>query len=345
MLTCNIQKSTSIDSKQNTAEAAAPSWCLLSFKFADASRLECGPHVHCASATCWPRPRARAEVPGPRLGHTAPWPIPLSGQCLPRCPHRVPGNRLHQNPGAAGHQESARYEEVVVHPHYPWTGSVLSFLYLGHQPVKHDLQVPPLPPPPSPHHYQRCSVPCIYIYICTVLTSYLLGPHIYICMFVLCKHRTCKGLHTYIYIFCTALTLHLRGPIYYVRVCITLTSYLQEPSSPPPRRPLPPSTRYSAYVCTILSSCLHWSQMYRWTEYMWGPSMIQCFHHKLPLRPPCQTLEHRFDILPPATAISGYAIGVWKLEANCQFFIGAHMAISLQPHRQLQLRYQAMLLF
>ena len=78
----------------------------------------------------------------------------------------------------------------------------------------------------------------IYLYACTVQASYLQGPA-----------------HIYIYIFCTALTLHLRGPIYYVRVCITLTSYLQEPSSPPP--PAVPSHPPQGTVHMFVLYCPH----------------------------------------------------------------------------------------
>ena len=33
-----------------------------------------------------------------------------------------------------------------------------------------------------------------------------------------------------------------------------------------------------------------------------------------------------YDILPPATAITDYAIGLEKLSGNGQFFVGAQMA-------------------
>ena len=36
-----------------------------------------------------------------------------------------------------------------------------------------------------------------------------------------------------------------------------------------------------------------------------------------------------YDILPPATSIIGYAIGLEKLSANGLFFVGAKMSVSL----------------
>ena len=36
-----------------------------------------------------------------------------------------------------------------------------------------------------------------------------------------------------------------------------------------------------------------------------------------------------YDTLPPATAISDYAIGLEKLSANEQFFVGAEMTATL----------------
>ena len=36
-----------------------------------------------------------------------------------------------------------------------------------------------------------------------------------------------------------------------------------------------------------------------------------------------------YDILPPPTAIIDYAIGVEKLSANGQFFVGGQMAVNL----------------
>ena len=36
-----------------------------------------------------------------------------------------------------------------------------------------------------------------------------------------------------------------------------------------------------------------------------------------------------YDILPPATAIIDYAIGLGKLSVNAQFFVGPQMAVSL----------------
>ena len=36
-----------------------------------------------------------------------------------------------------------------------------------------------------------------------------------------------------------------------------------------------------------------------------------------------------YGILPPNTAITGYAINLTKLSANGQFFVGAQMAVSL----------------
>ena len=36
-----------------------------------------------------------------------------------------------------------------------------------------------------------------------------------------------------------------------------------------------------------------------------------------------------YDILPPTSAVTDYAIGLEKLSANGQFFVGAQMAASL----------------
>ena len=36
-----------------------------------------------------------------------------------------------------------------------------------------------------------------------------------------------------------------------------------------------------------------------------------------------------YDIFPPTTAVIDYAIGLEKLSANGQFFVGAQVAVSL----------------
>ena len=36
-----------------------------------------------------------------------------------------------------------------------------------------------------------------------------------------------------------------------------------------------------------------------------------------------------YDILPPNTAVTDYAIGIENLSANRQFFVGVQMAVSL----------------
>ena len=36
-----------------------------------------------------------------------------------------------------------------------------------------------------------------------------------------------------------------------------------------------------------------------------------------------------YDILPPTTAVTDYAIVIENLSANRQFFVGVHMAVSL----------------
>ena len=43
----------------------------------------------------------------------------------------------------------------------------------------------------------------------------------------------------------------------------------------------------------------------------------------------CKLQALAYDILPLATAIIGYAIGLWKLSANGQFFPGAQTAVIL----------------
>ena len=43
----------------------------------------------------------------------------------------------------------------------------------------------------------------------------------------------------------------------------------------------------------------------------------------------CKFQALAYDILPPATATTDYTIGLEKLSANRQFFIGAQMALSL----------------
>ena len=45
-----------------------------------------------------------------------------------------------------------------------------------------------------------------------------------------------------------------------------------------------------------------------------------------------------YDILPPTTPITDYAIGLKKPSANGQIFLGAQMAVSLQQKLRL---YQA----
>ena len=42
-----------------------------------------------------------------------------------------------------------------------------------------------------------------------------------------------------------------------------------------------------------------------------------------------------YDILPPTTAITDYAIGLRKLSANEQFFVAAQMAVALQQTTQI----------
>ena len=45
----------------------------------------------------------------------------------------------------------------------------------------------------------------------------------------------------------------------------------------------------------------------------------------------CELQASVYDMLPPATVIIGYAIGLRKVSANRQFFVGAQKTVSLQP--------------
>jgi len=51
------------------------------------------------------------------------------------------------------------------------------------------------------------------------------------------------------------------------------------------------------------------------------------------------------DILPRTTAITGYAIGLGKLSANGQFFVGTQMALSLQQTTQVSGFFLFLVLF
>ena len=64
-------------------------------------------------------------------------------------------------------------------------------------------------------------------------------------------------------------------------------------------------------------------------------TVLPSSHHKhtpRPIIPKLQALV--YDILPPTNVITDYAIGLGKLSANEQFFVGAQIAERLRPTAQ-----------